>query len=151
MQSRLLNDSSRRQPLYRSTAERVDQASAQALADFAASKGSVVQVTRLRAVVDGRAVSLSLSRPVRVRVLDTPRDLLLERSCKDLVTPTWNVALLERHPDVPAGARLSVHPRSYGSDGRLRQGDVCRAQDARATGTVGRLLAAVAKPLLAVA
>lgn len=102
----------------------VERECAQAIADYEASVGCVVAVNRLRVAIGRQVQYLRLQRPAVVRVTYTPRTLVLNHSCKDTITPLWNVELVEQHAEVPECTGLAVHPRSYGFDGHLHQGDI---------------------------
>ncbi|PLZ04343.1 hypothetical protein CY652_01335 [Burkholderia sp. WAC0059] len=80
-----------------------------------------------------------LSQPARVRVCETPRTKILQWVCKDMLSSVWNVELVEHHPDIPRGARLSMHGTSYTAKGKVFRGDLVAtaapARKARSTAT----------------
>ena len=120
-----------------------------AMADYNAHLGeSVVVHNVIVKTALGRHDYCALSTPAVVKVLPTARESLLYFSCKDLLTPSWSVQLLESHPEIPKNAVLRVHGRSYQADGQVHPGDVfARANDVERRGTVA-VTVAVARAAL---
>ena len=94
-----------------------------ALDEYRNRVGKTAMVDRLCVASAAGTVYRRLSRPARVRVCETPRERMLQWACKDVLSSVWHVELLESHPDIPAGAALSMHGNAYTAEGRVFHGD----------------------------
>jgi hypothetical protein len=124
-----------------------DFLAAKAMADYERLVGKTVMVSRVKFIANGRVEYVRLSSPAVVRVLKTRRSRVEYFSCKDLVVPEWTVKLMVAHPQIPKGATVMAHPRSYGGDGQTYPGDVIGLADQLQAGTVGALTRRLLAPL----
>ncbi|MFP3589431.1 hypothetical protein SCB29_38410, partial [Paraburkholderia sp. SIMBA_055] len=86
-----------------------------------AYRGDTVIVHRLLVETQGTTQYRELLTQAKVRVLPTPREKVLNFACKDLISPTWVVELAEPHPEIPGGAFLSLHAKSFQADGQVHR------------------------------
>lgn len=118
-----------------------------AMADYERLLGKTVSVNRVKIIANGRVEYLRLSTPAIVRVLKTRRSRVEYFSCKDLVVPEWTVKLVVAHPEIPKGATVMAHPRSYGGDGQTYPGDVIGPANEYQTGSAASFARRLLAPL----
>lgn len=105
-----------------------------ALENYRGHLGKISLVSRLCIALESGETYQWLSRPAKIVVCETPEEKVVRWDCKDMLSSTWNVELLEPHPDVPPGAALSIHGNAYTVRGNVFRGDFdanrCRARHA---------------------
>ncbi len=97
--------------------DRVEELQQRAAADLQAVMGRVFLAHELSGYMgdDGcDTVFLHFDPPAKVRVVDG----ITDRWNDEWLDSMWNVDLVEPHPDIPPGSRLSVYGISYSLGGK---------------------------------